>query len=87
MPTVADRHAEFARQLESDLEDYPDERGEILLEAGDACHRAGHSQRAIALLTEAVALGGEDGSNEVVPKFVELRWRPDADQAALTVSF
>jgi thioredoxin-like negative regulator of GroEL len=63
VPTVADRHAGFARQLESDLEEYPDERGEILLEAGDAWHRAGHSQRAIALLTEAVALGGEDGGN------------------------
>jgi len=57
------RHAEFARQLESDLEEYPDERGEILLEAGDAWHRAGHPQRAIELLTEAVALGGEDGGN------------------------
>jgi hypothetical protein len=63
VPTVADRHAEIARQLESDLEDYPDERGEILLEAGDAWHRAGDSQRAIALLSEAIALGGEDGSN------------------------
>jgi SEC-C motif len=63
VPTVADRHAEFARQLESDLEEYPDDRGEILLEAGDAWHRAGHSHRAIALLTEAVALGGEDGGN------------------------
>jgi hypothetical protein len=61
--TVTDRHAEFARQLESNLGEYPGERGEILLEAGDAWHRAGDSQRAIALLTEAIALGGEDGSN------------------------
>lgn len=57
------RHAEFARELESELEEYPDERGEILLEAGDAWHRAGNRQRAIELLTAAVALGGEDGGN------------------------
>lgn len=57
------RHAEFAHQLESELDDYPDERVEILLEAGDAWHRAGRPQRAIELLAEAVALGGEDGGN------------------------
>ena len=57
------RHAEFAHQLESELDEYPDERGEILLEAGDAWHRAGHPQRAIELLAEAVALGGENGGN------------------------
>jgi hypothetical protein len=28
-----------------------------------------------------------DWAKEVVPKFVELRWRPGGDQAALTVSF
>ncbi len=55
-------HAAAARELEADLEQYPDERGEILLEAAHAWQRAGDHDRAIALLTEAVALGGDDGA-------------------------
>jgi tetratricopeptide (TPR) repeat protein len=55
--------AELARELEADLEQYPEERGQILLEAGDAWHRAGQHDRAIELLREGVTLGGEDGAN------------------------
>jgi tetratricopeptide (TPR) repeat protein len=55
-------HAAAARELEADLERYPDERGEILLEAADAWKRAGDRDRAITLLTEAVALAGDDGA-------------------------
>jgi tetratricopeptide (TPR) repeat protein len=51
----------MAKQLEQDAEAYPDERTEILIEAAAAWKRAGEPDRAIALLTEIVALGGEDG--------------------------
>jgi len=51
----------IAEELEAELEDYPDERGQILTEAAEYWHRAGQHDRAIALLTEAVTLGGEDG--------------------------
>lgn len=56
-----DDEAELARAFESDLEEYPDERGEILTEAAGAWRRAGNHDRAIELLTEAVSLGGQDG--------------------------
>ena len=55
--------ADLARELEADLERFPEERGEILLEAADAWHRAGEHDRAIELLREAITLGGEDGSS------------------------
>lgn len=53
--------AGLARQLEADLEQYPEERGEILLEAAEAWQRAGEYDRATALFGEAISLGGEDG--------------------------
>jgi tetratricopeptide (TPR) repeat protein len=53
--------AVLAGELEAELEQYPEERGEILLEAADQWRRAGDHDRAMALLTDAVALGGEDG--------------------------
>lgn len=53
--------AESARELEAELDEYPDERGEILTEAAEYWHQAGEHHRAIELLTEAVSLGGEDG--------------------------
>lgn len=55
--------AQWARELEAELTDYPEERGQILLEAGDCWHRAGNHERAIELLTQAIAAGGEDGGN------------------------
>lgn len=51
-----------ARDLEADLDRYPDERGEILLEAAEAWWAAGEHDRALDLWTEAVSLGGEDGA-------------------------
>ncbi|MEQ7005933.1 SEC-C metal-binding domain-containing protein [Actinopolymorpha sp. B17G11] len=61
MVTRSSADARHARALERELPDYPDERGEILLEAAHHWHRAGEHGRAIALLTECVELGGEDG--------------------------
>lgn len=55
--------ADIAAELEAELEHYPDERGQILIEAAQSWHRAGDHDRAVALLTQAIALGGEDGGN------------------------
>ncbi|MFE3783864.1 hypothetical protein ACFXPA_37475 [Amycolatopsis sp. NPDC059090] len=55
--------AETAAQLEAELDKYPDEQGEILFEAARAWRQAGDDDRAVALLTQAVALGGEEGGN------------------------
>ncbi|WP_054814778.1 SEC-C metal-binding domain-containing protein [Nocardia arizonensis] len=52
-----------AAELEAELDLYPDQRGEILLEAAQYRHRAGNHARAIELLTEAIRTGGEDGGN------------------------
>ncbi|MGI9000664.1 MAG: SEC-C metal-binding domain-containing protein [Pseudonocardia sp.] len=49
-----------ALDLEADAARYPDERGEILLEAAAAWERAGELDRARSVLTEVLALGGED---------------------------
>lgn len=56
------RYAEQARQLEEDAAQYPDERGEILLDAAEAWHRAGDDDRAIALLAQVIDDGGADGA-------------------------
>ncbi|WP_433598758.1 SEC-C metal-binding domain-containing protein [Nocardia sp. CA-135953] len=55
--------ATLAAELEAELELYPDQRGEILLEAAQHWHRAGDHGRAIDLLTQAIETGGEDGGN------------------------
>jgi len=49
-----------AAALEDEAEKFPDERGEILLEAAVAWRRAGRTDRARELLTELVGVGGED---------------------------
>ncbi|HWE91292.1 MAG TPA: SEC-C metal-binding domain-containing protein [Pseudonocardiaceae bacterium] len=64
MSTIDTTHAaKTARELEACLDDYPDERGEILVEAAGQWQLAGDHDRAIELLTEAIALRGEDGGN------------------------
>jgi tetratricopeptide (TPR) repeat protein len=50
-----------AAALEAEAEEYPDERGEILLEAAAAWRRAGRADRARDLLEQLIAEGGEDG--------------------------
>lgn len=49
-----------AIELEQEALRYPDERGEILLEAASAWQEAGEPERAVAMLREVIALGGED---------------------------
>jgi tetratricopeptide (TPR) repeat protein len=55
--------SQFALELEAELDEYPDERGAVLIEAAWFWRRAGEHDRAIELLTEAIALGGRDGGN------------------------
>ena len=53
--------AELARSLEGDAGRFPEERGELLLEAAGQWQRAGDHARAIELFEQVVAIGGEDG--------------------------
>lgn len=53
--------ADEAAVLGAEVQEYPDQRGEILLEAAAAWRRAGSPERADALLAELIAVGGEDG--------------------------
>jgi tetratricopeptide (TPR) repeat protein len=59
--SVVVKTVDEASALEAEAEEYPDERGEILLEAAAAWRRAGRSDRARELLAQLVAQGGEDG--------------------------
>src|SRR6266545_8413762 len=49
-----------AVELEQDAVRYPEERGEILLEAAEAWKEAGEPDRAVALWRELIEAGGED---------------------------
>ena len=72
---------DMAEELEADLALYPDERAQILIEAAHAWQQAGKHDRAIALLTEAIALGGEDGASARV-ELAEVHFDlGDAEQA------
>ena len=60
-PSMAvDTATNEARALEAEALEYPDQRGEILLEAAAAWRRAGDRERSDALLVELVEAGGED---------------------------
>jgi uncharacterized protein YchJ len=58
---VPSNPAQDAAALELDAHEYPDERGEILLEAATMWRRAGDDDRAEQLLRSLVEDGGEDG--------------------------
>jgi hypothetical protein len=58
---VPSNPAQDAAALELDAHEYPDERGEILLEAATLWRRAGDDDRAGELLRSLVEDGGEDG--------------------------
>jgi tetratricopeptide (TPR) repeat protein len=53
--------ADQVRELEQALEEYPEERGEILLELADAYASAGERERAVEVWRDLIADGGEDG--------------------------
>jgi hypothetical protein len=59
-PVLPDE-CEFAESLEADAVEFPEERGEILLEAVTAWRRGGRPDRAYELIDQLVADGGPDG--------------------------
>lgn len=73
--------AELATELEAELVVYPDQRGEILLEAAHQWRLAGDDDRAIALLSQAIDAGGEDGTLGRVSMADLLFDRGRADEA------
>jgi len=60
LPVMPKADVIVAKQLEQDAADHPDERTDLLIEAAAAWKRAGEPDRAIGLLTDLAALGGED---------------------------
>ncbi|PRY15787.1 SEC-C metal-binding domain-containing protein [Pseudosporangium ferrugineum] len=58
---MAHADTKLAEELEADADTYAEERSEILLEAADAWQRAGHSDRARAILDDLIQSGGEYG--------------------------
>jgi hypothetical protein len=55
------RYGEQALELEAEAGRHPDWAGELLLDAATAWRQAGEPERAIAVLRELVASGGEEG--------------------------
>ncbi|MEQ4300535.1 SEC-C metal-binding domain-containing protein [Plantactinospora sp. B6F1] len=77
--------ADEAAALEAEAEQYPDERGEILLEAADAWRRAGRLDRAADLLSRLIIDGGEDGCLAMV-QLAEVRFEQgDIDEARIVL--
>ncbi|MFC5993472.1 SEC-C metal-binding domain-containing protein [Pseudonocardia hispaniensis] len=67
---------DLATQLEAEAQEYPDERGELLLEAAQAWVRAGDRERATRLLGDLIDAGGADGCYARV-EMAELLWEDD----------
>jgi len=61
-PVPSESLVQEAAALEADADEYPDQRGEILLEASAAWRRAGDDDRAEQILLSLVEAGGEDGA-------------------------
>lgn len=59
--TVTATDIDIAAALEAEALEYPDARGEIMLEAAAARFRGGEIERGRALLMELIDAGGEDG--------------------------
>jgi tetratricopeptide (TPR) repeat protein len=71
----------LAKELEADAVRYPEERGEILLEAADAWDRAGNRARALKILTGLVGAGGDDGLYART-HLAEIHFKAGADDEA-----
>jgi tetratricopeptide (TPR) repeat protein len=59
--TAPDELQEHLRELEAELEEYPDQRGEILLEMAVSRLEMGERDRAVAIWRDLIAEGGDDG--------------------------
>lgn len=71
----------LARELEQEAVRYPDERGEILLEAADKWEQAGHVDQAVALLREVLTIGGKDAGYARY-SLAEISFKQGADSEA-----
>jgi hypothetical protein len=60
--------AAYARELEEDAKRYPDEAGELLLEAAGQWQHAGEHAHAVQVLQRVLPLGGLDGSGRKYKK-------------------
>jgi tetratricopeptide (TPR) repeat protein len=88
MPTTTRNPAEFARELEAEVEDFPEDRGSILLDAAWNWQQAGDVDRAIELLNQVLTLGGEDaGCARVSLAEVHFDLCRDADRPSSPVPF
>jgi tetratricopeptide (TPR) repeat protein len=73
--------ADLAAAMEAELDEYPDERAEILLEAAEQWRQAGNDDRAVVLLTEVAGMGGEDAGHARVA-LADLYFRLGRDEQA-----
>lgn len=81
MRTEAATDYDTARQLEQYGAAYPDERGEVLLEAAEHHHRAGATSRALDLLNTVIADGGVD-AEYAHASLAEIHFEQGADDDA-----
>jgi tetratricopeptide (TPR) repeat protein len=75
--------ADKARRLEQELEDDPEDRDDVLLEAADAWRSAGDPNRAIQLLTEAIGGENTDRARVVLAEVLFGLGREDEARAQL----
>lgn len=61
LATAADETLAHLRELEAELDEYPDQRGEILLEIASVQLDLGEPERAVGIWRDLIAEGGEDG--------------------------
>lgn len=75
----AEAEDRFRTALDLGLRD-PRERAGVMLRLGDACHRAGHADAALAAFSETAELARELGDPELLARaavgFEEACWRP-----------
>jgi hypothetical protein len=71
----------LAKELEEDAVRYPEERGEILLEAADAWDSAGNRARALEILTGLIGVGSDDGLHART-HLAEIYFKAGADDEA-----
>jgi tetratricopeptide (TPR) repeat protein len=86
---MANADATRAKTLEQEAREFPDQRGEALLEAALAWRRAGDIDRAVELMTDLAAEGGEDGCSarfELAETYFETGEDAKAEEQLLALS-
>jgi tetratricopeptide (TPR) repeat protein len=78
---AADKVQAHLRALEAELEEYPDQRGEVLLEIASARLELGEPDRALVIWRDLITEGGEDGDYARV-ELAEYWFRMGQDEDA-----